>query len=161
MISRKEITSSLVFILFGVGYLVYNTQYPLDTLNNPGPGLFPLIVGGLLTLLAIYQWIEAFQKPRGKDDHKKEKLPSIKGIFQKWKDETGPLLLMVVFAIYLFLIPWAGFFASNFLFVVISSRLLGSRDWKRPVSLAIGINLFCYLLFEIWLKLSLPRGVLV
>ncbi len=162
MIPRKEIASGLVFILFGVGYLAYNTKYPLDTLNNPGPGVFPLIIGGLFTLLAIYQCIQAFREFKGKkENQEKEKLPHVKGIFQRWKGETGPLILVTVFAIYLLLIPRVGFFTSNLLFVVTCSRLIGARDWKGPVSLALGINLFCYLLFEIWLKLSLPGGFLL
>lgn len=161
MVPRKEITSSIVFTLFGLGYLGYNMMYPLDTLNNPGPGAFPLIIGGILTLLAFYQWIQVFKKSRRKKDDKvRVEHQSFKERLQGWKGETGPLTLTVVFTIYLLMVPSVGFFTSNFLFVVICSRLLGARDWIRPVSLAIGINLFCYLLFEIWLKLSLPRGVL-
>lgn len=161
MVSRKEISSSLIFILLGAGYLVYNTHYPLDTLNNPGPGLFPLILGGILTLLAIYQFAHVFQKSRLKEYQEKEQSQSVKEVLQSWKNESGPFFLAVTFAIYLILIPWMGFFISNFLFVVISSRLIGAQDWKRPVFLAIGIDLFCYLLFEIWLKLFLPRGHLI
>jgi hypothetical protein len=161
MVPRKEITSSLIFILLGAGYLVYNTNYPLDTLNNPGPALFPLILGGILTLLAIYQLIHVFRKNRVKKCQGKVQPQSVRGALQSWKNESGPLILAGAFAIYLILIPWIGFFTSNFLFVVICSRLIGARDWKRPFSLAIGIDLFCYLLFEIWLKLSLPRGHLI
>jgi len=158
---RKEITSSFTFILLGAGYLVYNTKYPLDTLNNPGPGVFPLILGGILTLLAIYQLAHVLQKSRLKEYQVKEQPQSVKGALQSWKKESGPLILAAAFAIYVILIPWMGFFISNFLFVVICSRLIGARDWKRPLFLAIGLDLFCYLLFEIWLKLSLPRGSLI
>jgi putative tricarboxylic transport membrane protein len=161
MILRKEITSSFIFILLGAGYLVYNTKNPLDTLNNPGPGLFPLILGVMLTLLAIYQMIQALQKNRVKEYQGKVQPQSVQGALQSWKNESGPLILAGAFAIYIILIPWMGFFISNFLFVVICSRLMGARDWKRPLFLAIGIDLFCYLLFEIWLKLSLPRGHLI
>lgn len=161
MVSRKEITSSLIFIMLGVGYLVYNTYYPLDTLNNPGPGVFPLILGSILILLAIYQLAHVLQKRRLKEYQVKEQPQSVKGTLRGLKNESGPFILGATFAIYIILLPWMGFFISNFLFVVICSRLIGARDWKRPLSLAIGIDLFCYLLFEIWLKLSLPRGHLI
>lgn len=161
MSSRKEITSGLVFILLGLGYLAYNLKYPLDTLNNPGPGLFPLIIGGLFTLLAIYQLVHVLRISIPEEREGKVQLQSVKGIPHGWKRESRPLILAGAFVLYLILIPWAGFFVSNFLFVVICCRLMGARDWKRPLSLAAGINLFCYLLFDIWLKLSLPRGHLI
>jgi hypothetical protein len=58
------------------------------------------------------------------------------------------------------MIKWIGFFVSNFFFVIVASRLIGARSWGAPVALSAGINLFCYALFDLWLKLSFPRGVL-
>jgi len=161
MVSSKEITSSLLFILLGVGYLAYDRSYPIDTWNNPGPGVFPLFVGGVLILLAAVQLLQTLRKPRDKDDRKSTRftLKSAKAFLEE-SGEIKPLILVGVFVIYLLITKGIGFFISNFLFVVVSSRLMGARDWVRPSALALGICLFCYLLFEAWLKLSLPRGLL-
>src|SRR3972149_10034298 len=45
MIIRKEIAGSLVLFLFGVVFLLYDLKYPLDQWANPGPAVFPLMVG--------------------------------------------------------------------------------------------------------------------
>ena len=63
MAIRKEIVGSLVFILFGVGFLLYDLNYPLDQWANPGPGVFPLIVGVTLVILAAWQLLHALWKP--------------------------------------------------------------------------------------------------
>jgi hypothetical protein len=55
---------------------------------------------------------------------------------------------------------WIGFFVSTFLLVILSSRLMQAKDWGRPIALSAGVSLFCYFLFEVWLKLSFPRGIL-
>ncbi|MDI7258850.1 MAG: tripartite tricarboxylate transporter TctB family protein [Thermodesulfobacteriota bacterium] len=159
--TRKEITSSLVFIVFGLGYLIHNTMYSMDTWNSPGPGVFPLIVGGALILLAACQLFQSLRKPKKRDDPKSDGL-SIKSLkaFLQERGEAKPLILVVVFILYLLMVKWLGFFTSNSIFVVISSRLMGAKDWRKPVALAVGVGLFCYLLFEVWLKLSLPRGYL-
>jgi hypothetical protein len=68
--------------------------------------------------------------------------------------------MIAVFIVYLLMVKWAGFFISNFLFVIISSKLIGAKDWARPIALSVAVSLFCYFLFEVWLKLSFPRGVL-
>ena len=161
MVTPKEITSSLVFILLGAGYLAYNTSYSIDTWNNPGPGVFPLIVGGVLILLTVGQWMQTLRRPGKQDDRKSAgfKFQSVRSFLLK-SGETRPLILVGVFVIYLLMVEGVGFFISNFVFVVVSSRLMGAKDWARPSALALGICLFCYLLFEVWLKLSLPRGLL-
>jgi hypothetical protein len=161
MVRSKEIASSLLFILLGVGYLAYNRSYSIDTWNNPGPGVFPLIVGGTFILLAAGQLMQTLRKPGEREDPKGTgfRVKSAKTILQE-SGEIKPLILVGVFVIYLLIIKGVGFFISNFIFVVVSSRLMGARDWARSLALASGICLFCYLLFEMWLKLSLPRGLL-
>jgi hypothetical protein len=162
MVARKEIASSLVLILFGVMFLLYDTKYPLDQLANPGPGAFPLMVGAIWVILAGWQFIQTFRRtqPPGSKERNKKDVQSLRGIFQGTQGETKVLFMIAVFVIYLVMVKWVGFFTSNFLFVMISSRLMGARGWKGPVTLSVGIALFCYLLFEVWLKLSFPRGIL-
>ena len=161
MIARKDITSSLLLLLCGAGYLAYNTRYSMDTWNNPGPAVFPLIVGGIFMILAACRLIQTLRKLEKQDDQEGVKLSrkSITAYLQE-SGEAKPLILIAVFILYLLMVTGVGFFTSNLLFVMVSSRLMGARDWGKPLALGVGICLFCYLLFEVWLKLSLPRGLL-
>jgi hypothetical protein len=162
MAIRREITSGLVLMLFGAGFLLYDIKYPLDTWANPGPGVFPLMVGAVLVILASWQLVKDVRKPKPQEtiESREGTERSIREFLQKNKGEVTPLLMIAVFVVYLLMVKWVGFFISNLLFVVISSKLIGARDWVRPVALSAGVNLFCYFLFEVWLKLSFPRGVL-
>ena len=161
MTTRKEITSSLVVILFGTGFLFYTAKYPLDTLESPGPGVFPMIVGGILTILAMGHLVQSLWKSKSHHDRGKQRKHggSVRRFLRENKGETKALFMIGVFILYILMMKWIGFFVSTFLFAIISSRLSEARDWGRPVALSAGINLFCYLLFEVWLKLSLPRGL--
>ena len=162
MAVRREILSSLVLIAFGAVFLLYDIKYPLDQLANPGPGAFPLMVGAVWVILAVWQLIQALRRTpslAGERVNKRD-AQTTKGVLQETKKEGKVLFMIAVFMIYLVMIKWVGFFTSNFLFVIISSRLMGARGWKGPVTLSAGISLFCYLLFEVWLKLSFPRGIL-
>jgi len=159
---RKEIASSLALILFGAVFLLYDIKYPLDQWENPGPGAFPLMVGAVLVVLAAWQLIQAFRKTKtpGREERSKGDASIAGEVPKKDRGETKVLLMIAVFIIYLLMVKWVGFFTSNFLFVIVSSKFMGARDWKGPVLLSAGINLFCYFLFEVWLKLSFPRGIL-
>ena len=35
-----------------------------------------------------------------------------------------------------------------------------AKDWVRPIALSVGVCLFCYFLFVVWIKLSFPKGIL-
>jgi hypothetical protein len=162
MAIRKGIASSLVLILFGVGFLLYDLKYPIDTWGNPGPGVFPLMVGAVLVMLAVWQLVQDVRKPKPeetKESHERTGR-TVTEFLQRDRGQAKPLLMIATFIFYLLMVKWVGFFVSNFLFVIVSSKLIGARDWGRPVALSAGVNLFCYFLFEVWLKLSFPRGLL-
>jgi len=162
MCVRKKIASSLVLILFGVGFLLYNVKYSIDTWANPGPGAFPLLVGAVLFILAALELLQDVRKSKPKEikESNEENGSWIRGFFRTNQGDVKPLLMIAVFVVYLLMVKWVGFFISNFLFVIVSSKLMGARDWRRPIALSAGISIFCYFLFEVWLKLSFPRGAL-
>lgn len=160
MTTRKEIASNLVVILFGAVFLSYTTRYPLDTWENPGPAVFPLILGTVLTILGAGQLVRALWKSRRKDHDKHRRDGSGMKSLLSDRGEGKALRMIAVFILYLLMMQWIGFFVSTFLFAIISSRLTETKDWGRPMALSAGITLFCYLLFEVWLKLSFPRGIL-
>ena len=149
MVVRRETAASIVVILIGVVFLVYNLNYPLGQWANPGPGVFPLMVGGVWVILAAWQLVYVLRK---------HEVPS-KEILQENKGKTKALFMIAALVFYLLIVKGVGFFITTFLFVIICSRLAGAKEWGRPIALSIGVNLFCYLLFGTWLKLSLPRGI--
>jgi putative tricarboxylic transport membrane protein len=127
----------------------------MGTWNNPGPSVFPLFVGGVLILLAFGRFVQSLRSMKREEREENDRFT------KKSLRASRPLFLAGVFIIYILMIKGAGFFVSTIAFVVLSSRLMGAKDWVRPLVLALGVALFCYLLFEVWLKLSLPRGLLL
>ncbi len=161
---RKEIASSLVLILFSALFLVYTTRYPVDDWENPGPAVFPLIVGAVLLILASWQFVRALVTPKGSDGTEAGRagwgFASLRAFLRENKGEAKVAILTFVLVLYVLMMQWIGFFVSTFLLVVFASRLAEARGWVKPVILAGGVCLFCWLLFEVWIKLSFPRGIL-
>ncbi len=164
MAIRREIAGDMAVVLFGAGFLIYNRQYPMDTTANPGPGIFPLIIGVVLAGLGAWQlvldWVRPVENDCGEKGRGNISIRLLRGCLQKENAERGVLLMIGVFVLYLLAVQWIGFFLSNFIFVVIASRIMGARNWTGPLVLSACIAVFCYLLFEVWLKLSFPRGIL-
>ncbi len=159
---RKEIASSLTLILFSMIFLVYTTRYPLDDWENPGPAVFPLVLGGVLLALASWQLIRALlaPKPPASAGEKGHGIDAVKKFMQDNAGEAKVVALTGMLVLYILMMKWIGFFVSTFLLVVLSSRLMEAKGWGRPIALAVSVGLFCWLLFEVWIKLSFPRGIL-
>jgi len=49
----KDFYSGLVFIFFGLLAVIISRDYPLGSAMRMGPGYFPAILGGLLTLMGL------------------------------------------------------------------------------------------------------------
>jgi biotin transporter BioY len=160
MTTRKEVAGNLVVVLFGAVFLFYTTRYPLDTWESPGPAVFPLILGVILTILGAGQLVRALWKSRRREHHDRRGNEPGLGSLLRNSGEGKAFRMIILFILYLLMMQWIGFFSSTFLFAVLSSRLTEAKDWGRPVALSVGTTLFCYLLFEVWLKLSFPRGIL-
>jgi len=162
MTPRKDIASSLVLILFSLTFLIYTTRYPLDDWESPGPAVFPLILGGVLLLLAAWQLIRAFLSPKAPNRRggKESKVKAVKAFLHDNQGEAKVLILTSLLVLYIFMMQWIGFFVSTFLLVILASRLMEAKDWVRPVVLSVGVCLFCYFLFVVWIKLSFPKGIL-
>jgi hypothetical protein len=111
-------------------------------------------VGGVLVILAVSRLIQSLRT------RKKEEIQGGAGLNRKPLSPSRPFFLAGAFGLYILMIKGTGFFVSTFAFIVVSSRLIGANDWARPLALALVVDLFCYWVFEIWLKLSLPRGFL-
>ncbi|MBA4422223.1 MAG: hypothetical protein C0390_03855 [Syntrophus sp. (in: bacteria)] len=163
MTPRKVITSSLMLILFSVVFLVYTTRYPIDNWESPGPAVFPLLLGAILLIMATSQFVRALwichEQPRPAG----EKVPWVLAIQRFLKNnqgETKVFYLTVILFLYILLMSWIGFFVCTFLLAIVSSRLMEAKGWVRPIVLSLAICLFCFFLFEAWIKLSFPRGFL-
>ncbi len=48
---QQDFWSGLLFVGFGTVALVFGRDYPMGTAMRMGPGYFPMILGGLITLL--------------------------------------------------------------------------------------------------------------
>jgi putative tricarboxylic transport membrane protein len=161
MTNRKEIAGNAAVILFGAAFVAYSTRYPLDTWQNPGPAVFPMILGTVLTILGAWQLMRAFWSGRKHHRRKKhrEAGPSLAESALENSGDGKAIRMIALFIIYLLIMQQIGFFVSSFLFAIFISRLAGASGWGKPVLLSAGLTLFCYILFEVWLKLSFPRGI--
>jgi hypothetical protein len=126
-------------------------DYFLIARRAPGPGFLPfwlslgvVVVGVLLTMQAARESIE----PNSDD---------------VWPDRAGWLRIGMAFggtALALIAMSHLGFLLTSILFVTLLSYGLGYRKLKilLPTAIAIGVSL--HILFDLWLRVDMPPGIL-
>jgi hypothetical protein len=139
----KDFYSGVVFISFGLTAMLVARNYPVGTADRMGPGYFPVIVGGMLTLLGLVIAVVALW--RSSEAIKLEGLRAlllVHGGVLAFAAVINPLGLVLA------------------LLVLIVISCLGSQEFRIPevitlylVLTAMALGLFVYglgLSFKVW-----------
>jgi hypothetical protein len=138
---RADVEAGLFFTFFGGLTVVLSLQYRLGTIAMMGPGMFPLILGGFLTILGLVILASGFA---GKGEEARP-LP------------IRPIILValsvVVFAVLLLTV---GLLAAIPAQVVIALSASEHFTWKRAIILSATLLAFCWGVFVYFLGISVP-----
>lgn len=137
-------TASMILGLFIMGV---SWQLGWGTLPKPGTGLVPFLAGLLIFISALL--LILFRSKREQDDS--SFYP------QEWKTY---FMLTVVFIGWMLVLPLLGYILVTFLATFFLAKIMKIPGRLRPLLLSMGTTLFCYFLFDYWLYMDLPRGIL-
>jgi hypothetical protein len=146
---RSDRTSALFFIGLSLFVCQQSATIGIGTLRKPGPGLLAFGAGAGIGLLSLGLLIQSLtSKAKGiKPVHTESLTHRVKFV----------LICLSPFA-YMMIINWFGFAFSTFLFVIFLLYAIESERWWRMVLKAVLITIGNYLIFVVWLGLSLPKG---
>lgn len=149
---RYDLISSLVFLLFGVFITIGSLRLSVGTFNNPGPGLFPLITGVLISMISggvfinsYLRSISAAREPPGAD-------------MKLWHNK--PVAVLVAMFLYAVFMDWLGFLIITLLMLFYLYRFIGDLSLKTSLGGTIATAVSAYILFKVWLNVQLPMGPL-
>jgi len=147
--NRSDRFSALFFLFLSLYVCQQSLEIEVGTLGQPGPGLLPFGVGVGIGLLALRRLLYAtFSRERRDEVGESERT------FRK-----GRLFLVCLLLFgYTISVRLLGFVLSTFVFVILMLRLIESGRWWRTVVSAALMTCGNYLLFEVWLRLGLPKG---
>ena len=132
--NQKDFWSSVMFIIFGVLYIVWSQDYQFGTAQRMGPGYFPTVLGGMLVVLGMLVGWPAI-KP-----HADETIVEPIG----WR---GLLVILGAVILYGVLLPRLGFVISLAVLVILSA--MGSREftWNAALLSTVVLGIGSYVVF--------------
>lgn len=139
--SSKDFWTGLIYVFFGSSALIIARQYDYGTATKMGPSYFPSILGGLLILIGFISLIRSFTK---------EGSP-IKGITIK-----GLGLVVLSTVLFGLLVRGAGLVVALPVLILVSASASKDFRWIPSLLMALGLTVFCILVFLKGLGIPLP-----
>lgn len=122
---------SAVLSIFTIIFLIAALQLPIGNLHRPGPGLWPIIIASVTTVLGIVEILVA------KEDEENF----------TWSGITRAAILVATLLIYPVLYPFIGFLIPAALIIVIMMVVLYDQSWTRSLIVAVLTSGSVYFVF--------------
>lgn len=133
----------LIVALFGMIYLALALRLPLRTLNGPGAGFFPILVGICLVASGIIATARAGAVPPA------NLLPA--------SSRTKILIVFASMMMFCAFLPRLGYIACGSM-VMFAALMQFEVSWKGAAVISVAASIGTYWLFVSVLGLPLPRG---
>jgi hypothetical protein len=152
---KHDRMSAFFFVVLAMAICVESIRLGPGSLPNPGPGLLPLGCGLLLGFLSLIAAIRPAAIAGLRDSEEGQRLLWKPGT--KWRNLISALVSLIAYA---FLIDFLGFHLITFLWVGFVCRWVGGMRWRSTLITAGLTTLLAYLLFEYFLNVRFPTGIL-
>ena len=141
--NRRDLYAGLLFLFFGVGFLLYAQDYSLGNSRRMGPAFFPTILAVVQIALAVVVIALAYVQQNADD----EPMPQT--------DLKGMGLVLASVLLFAQLLPLVGFALATPVLVVMSALASPESSWKERIWLAIILTISCILVFKVGLEMPL------
>jgi len=150
--NRYDKVSSLTWLMVSIAIIVGSTAYSFGGWSHPGPAFLPLWCGVIMGALALVVFVQAVLK--GKSEAGGQEGESL--LTSRWPKLIAALVILFAYA---FLLEPFGYLIMTFVFMLFVLKVVEPTKWGTAVIEALLATGVSYSLFELWLKVPLPRGI--
>ena len=144
---RRDVVVAVLALAFSVMALYESAKLPFGTVHSPGQGFFPFGISAVLFLLGLCLLFQALTSHPSTGREGSARIAKVAA-------------LLVVLALYTFLLEPLGYPLCTFLLVLFMLRATEPQRWTVALSMAALTAVGSYVVFAIWLSVPLPRGPL-
>jgi hypothetical protein len=149
--ARQKI-EGLVWTGLGFALCFGSLRLGFGTIQSPGTGFTSFLGGGLLGVFGLVLTASSLWE-------KSPPAEKSKPIFSKGKLKQPLLALLVLFS-YPLLLKVFGFIFSTSIFLFCLFKAMDPRKWFSLIVISVCGSVASYLIFQVWLRVSFPKGIL-
>lgn len=138
---RDNMIAAIITLSVGVFIVVRAYGYRMGTLDDMGPGYFPMLLGVAMILLSAALPFTPTGDPDAKGGPK--------------ADPRGPIMIIAAIVVFAFTIKPFGLIPAVFIVVALSSQATRGVSILQTLALAAGTAIGAYLIFKLGLNLQI------
>jgi putative tricarboxylic transport membrane protein len=150
---KGELIVALTMGLLGIWIVIDSYNMGLQTISNPGPGFFPLVLGVLLCLLVLLICIRSIRYSKKVSTIEKTSVKYLTNFIK-------PGLILACLLGYFFFLDTLGFPITTFFFLFILFWIGYPRKWLFISIFSVILVALAYLIFGYLLQTPFPFGFL-
>jgi hypothetical protein len=150
-VKNADRLSSLVWFLVGILIALWSLKYGFGSFAAPGVGFITFFAGAILGLLSMILFLSSFQE-RG--------IPNELRNLWAGRDVRRVVYVLILLVVYILILRAAGFLISTFILLFFLFRVKGTYGLFTNLTVSVLVTAGCYLLFQVWLQVQFPRGIL-
>jgi putative tricarboxylic transport membrane protein len=136
-----------IAIIFG------SLAYPFGSFSHPGPAFLPLSSGIVMAGMSLILFVQAMLK-----NHKREEQKGEAFLTKRWPKLVATLLILIAYS---FLLNYLGYPLTTFIFMLLTLKVVEPKNWRTALLESTLAVIISYTLFEVILKVYLPKGSLL
>ncbi|TRZ65550.1 MAG: tripartite tricarboxylate transporter TctB family protein [Rhodocyclaceae bacterium] len=151
VIAINVVDSVVAFIILAIGVVVVYKSVKLGsswTSDGPGSGYFPFYIGLMLCLAGT---VSLYQSLLGKDKDTAS--------FVDREQLKRVMAVLIPAGFYIVAIHVVGIYVASTLYIALFMIVLGKYSWIKSVLAAIAVNAVFFMMFEVWFKVPLYKGI--
>ncbi|TRZ92855.1 MAG: tripartite tricarboxylate transporter TctB family protein [Rhodocyclaceae bacterium] len=151
VIATNAVEALVAFIVLAIGIVVVYSSVKLGagwTSDGPGSGYFPFYIGLMLCLsgsVTLYQALLGKQKT-SESFVDREQLKRV-------------MAVLIPAGFYVVATHFVGVYVASTLYIALFMIVLGKYSWIKSVLAAFSVNAVFFLMFEVWFKVPLYKGI--
>ena len=142
---NKDRAGSFIFLLVGILGFIFSIKLPMGKLTEPGPGVFPLLLSTLLSILGVLIFL--FAKAKKTMDERTDS-----------RQLTKPLFIVLFTAAFILALGRLGYLVSSALYLWGLFFLVCRFRLGTAAALAGALSAVSWYFFGNILGVHLPRG---
>jgi len=152
---NRDLIGSLFWAAVGGVFSVGALKYRLFKGAVPGAGFLPFLAGVTLIALSLVAFVSAVRSRRAETD-----TASNERFFPHPESWKKVMLALTALLAYWVVLEYLGFLITTYLLLLFLLRVIEPQKWLLAVATALIATTFSYALFNLWLKVQLPKGIL-
>ena len=146
-----RIVTGLLFLILGIIVRINTADLPFGSLKRIQSGFFPTVFGNLMIFLSVVMLISLVAQYRRGAAYEKEEEDIKQSLIGFGK-------FFVIILGFIVINYFAGFNVATFIALLASGYVLDLKGWRLALLAAV-TTFIIWIVFDIWLMLSLPTGI--